>query len=142
MVWFHGPHLLSGLRIIIADYRFTDPLITRVVPSPNDAEESQFFVPSSSRRMLLSGHSYGPFIRPPTDHGSIVEIYTSGTCGLKEIRISLNWKASIGRVGTRYWSSLPMWVMGIVYLSVGVAWISWDDSCGGRSLRSRLHPSK
>ncbi|KAF8325172.1 PGAP1-like protein-domain-containing protein [Cantharellus anzutake] len=104
---------------------FMNPLIGYTVPSEN-ARESQFYTPSS-RRILLSGHSLGPFIRRSAiDRGALLEIYTSGACGLEEVNVKLDWKASGGRIGLRYWSSVPIWVMGVVYLSSGITWSAWD----------------
>ncbi|KAF9519149.1 hypothetical protein BS47DRAFT_1388290 [Hydnum rufescens UP504] len=93
------------------------PLASSYTPPRTGSSESHFYVETTTRPIFITSHSSGPFVSSRgAIRGSILEIYTSGTCGIKELKLGIDWRASLGRAASRYWSSLGVWAVGVVGL--------------------------
>ena len=111
------------------------PLLHHTLPLQTGSSESHFYVETETRPTFITSHSSGPFIPSHgASRGSILEIYTSGTCGVKEFKLRIHWRASLGRAASRYWTSLGVWAVGIVGLIMASSWASWDLHHAGKSL--------
>jgi GPI inositol-deacylase len=110
------------------------PLLHHTLPPRTGSSESHFYVETTTRPIFITSHSSGPFVSSRgAIRGSILEIYTSGTCGIKELKLGIDWRASLGRAASRYWSSLGVWAVGVVGLIMASGWTSWDFHQAGGS---------
>lgn len=96
--------------------------------------ESHFHLATSQHPIYIHSHVAGPFVPSTHAHSTVLQVYTSGTCGVSDISIDIDWRSSLGRAGSRYWSTLGVWCVGVVGILVAGAWRGWDlgDGFGGR----------
>ncbi|KAI0751124.1 PGAP1-domain-containing protein [Daedaleopsis nitida] len=76
--------------------------------------------PTFSRTILLHSHARAPYISSDRPFGTTLTIHSSGECWVNEIRLSVDWWATIGRWGTRYGTAAACWAVGIL------AVLMWD----------------
>ena len=83
----------------------------------------------------MHGHSSAPFLPTPANlyysysHGLNLTIYSSGQCGVVELRVTIDWWNSFGRWGTRYWNAVFAWGTGVVTFVFFTSIRTWD-LCG------------
>lgn len=70
--------------------------------------------------MYLSSHLTGPFLspHPGAGGGAVLEIYSTDAnetpaCQIESVKIVLDWRATFGRIGRRYWMSVIVYVVGV-----------------------------
>lgn len=95
--------------------------------------ETHYYPLASKTPILLHTHGAGPFIPSPYGHGLNLTIYTSGEggCVLKDVAITVDWWATIGRWGIRYTAPTATWAVGIVAVVLFDAWGAFE---GGNSM--------
>jgi hypothetical protein len=81
----------------------------------------------SPRRFLLHGHTSGPHTtRSPDVQGLTLNLYTvsSETCSsnLSGFEIQVDWKATLGRWASRYFTAVATWAIGIVGMILFDSW--------------------
>jgi len=82
---------------------------------------------ASDQPVFLHTHSSAPYIpllHPGPSRGLNLTIHSPGQrCqGVTEVRLSVDWWASVGRIGTRYPTTLLSWGVGIVSLLLFHSW--------------------
>ncbi|KAI0650404.1 GPI-inositol-deacylase [Trametes meyenii] len=78
--------------------------------------------PSFPRHILLHTHASAPYIASDRTLGHKLVIYSSDECRMREIQLSVDWWASIGRWGTRYGTAAACWAVGIVAIILADVW--------------------
>lgn len=104
------------------------PLIQYSPPGMKYSAESHFFaLTEPSKPIYLSSHANGPFLRQNSEllSTSSIAIFTAGTCGVKSLELTIDWRASFGRAASRYWTSIPVYMVGVVAITLGTAWRTW-----------------
>jgi glycosylphosphatidylinositol deacylase len=76
--------------------------------------EAHFHPLTQSRRLLLHTHTGSPFISSPYARGLNLTLYTSPDCQVASLRLHIDWWGTLGRAGSRYWTAVPGWAVGIV----------------------------
>ncbi|KDQ64460.1 hypothetical protein JAAARDRAFT_116582 [Jaapia argillacea MUCL 33604] len=126
------PNILSNVLLI---YHLTpiftspscfDPFLPSLLQHTSSPSESHYHpLTPSSLPNLLHTHSTGPYIPSPSTSGLNLTIYTSNQCPLDGITLGVDWRSTLGRWGTRYWSAVLSWGIGVVgiilWQSLGVA---------------------
>lgn len=133
-VFSYVPRLNSASRIAAT----FPPLLAHT----SNPDETHYFPLNDhdDRRIVLHTHMPAPFIisSQPTRKGVTLDIFSSGLSecsdALSELRITIDWPATLGRWATRYWTSTLVWSIGVVGL---VIFYSWDAN-GSSSLRISL----
>ncbi|OCH95908.1 PGAP1-domain-containing protein [Obba rivulosa] len=131
------PHILTSSLLV---YRVTPTFVDSEIASCSDAllppllEHTSLSPMSHSpethyhpllafptRPILLHSHTSGPFVSPPST-GLDLSFYSSSDtgCALEELRVTLDWWGTLGRVSTRYASSASAWAVAVV------STILWD----------------
>ena len=86
------------------------PLLEYTSPS-----EAHFHPLSHAKPSLLHTHTSAPFTsHPHTPRGLNLTLYTSQDCKVASLHLRVDWWASLGRAGARYWTAVPGWAVGIV----------------------------
>lgn len=94
------------------------------------------------RRILLHTHGAAPYIRLDphiASRGLTFTIYSTGSTGCQSdvtgFHITVDWSATLGRWGSRYFTTLASWAIGIVALLIFEAW-GLSDKGGGKLIKS------
>ena len=85
------------------------PLLEHTLPS-----EAHFYPLTLARTLLLHTHSSTPFTLHTHKHGLNLTLYALPDCKVASLHLRVDWWASLRRAGTRYWTAVPGWVVGIV----------------------------
>ncbi|KAH9988205.1 PGAP1-like protein-domain-containing protein [Russula vinacea] len=111
----HLPLLLSNVLLV---YRVTAIHAEETLLSPllehTSFSEAHFHPLSQSRKLLLHTHTGSPFISSPYARGLNLTLYTSPDCQVASLRLHVDWWGTLGRTGSRYWTAVPGWAVGIV----------------------------
>lgn len=91
--------------------------------------ESHFHL-VTSKSIFIHSHVTGPFIPSSAAYSPVLEVYTSGACGVTSASITIDWYSSLGRAGSRFWSTLGVWAVGVVGVLFAEAWRVWDMEDG------------
>ncbi|KAF9268404.1 PGAP1-domain-containing protein [Marasmius fiardii PR-910] len=130
----HFPNLLEDALVV---YRVSplhksspsDTLLHPLLAHLSHPSETHYFsltVPPP-RRILLHTHASGPYIRSRVIGGLEVDIYSSDVSGwLREFELSVDWMGTLGRWSSRYLTTLPCWIVGVVSLILYEAWSVGD----------------
>ncbi|KAI0677215.1 GPI-inositol-deacylase [Trametes maxima] len=94
--------------------------------------------PSFPRHILLHSHAAAPYIAFDHATGHRLVIYSSDECRMREIRLSVDWWASIGRWGTRYGTAAACWAVGIVAIVLAEVWGSVEGGAPIPDVKSSL----
>ncbi|KIY52292.1 GPI-inositol-deacylase [Fistulina hepatica ATCC 64428] len=129
------PNLLSNVLVV---YRVAPILSTKlickdsVMPAllahTSQPEETHYFPLTTipSQRILVHTHAHAPYlidVDGTADRGVTLTIYSSGSDGcLRGIQIGIDWKTTVGRWATRYYTTLACWCIAIVCLIVFNTW--------------------
>ncbi|KAH0840233.1 PGAP1-like protein-domain-containing protein [Lanmaoa asiatica] len=103
-------------------------LVPKTAESPSCADsEIHYYRLASDQPIFLHTHSsapYIPLIRPTPSRGLNIAIHSFGpSCqDVTGVFLSVDWWASVGRMGTRYPTTLLSWSVGIVSLSLFHSW--------------------
>lgn len=119
----------SGLLV----YRLTpvfkatcsDSLLSPLLLHQSSPSEAHYFPLRSLSAILLHTHSSGPYLSPAT-RGLNLSVYSSGECAVERVSITVDWWATLGRWGVRYWSALVSWAIALILLVVFNAWRVMD----------------
>ncbi|KAI0658506.1 GPI-inositol-deacylase [Cubamyces menziesii] len=101
-----------------------DTLLLPLLSHTSHPSETHYYplAPSFSRPILLHSHASGPYVTSDHYKGHILTIHSTGECRLNEVRLTVDWWASIGRWGTRYATAAACWAVGIVAIMLWDLW--------------------
>ena len=91
----------------------TEPLLPPLLEHTSPSE-AHFYSLMHARPSLLHTHSSAPFISHTHTHGLNLTLYASPDCKIDSLHLRVDWWASLGRAGARYWTAVPGWAVGIV----------------------------
>ncbi|KAI9574304.1 PGAP1-like protein-domain-containing protein [Boletus coccyginus] len=112
----------------MAEYSsFKAPLFSPLLVHASEASELHYYRLASDQPVFLHTHSSAPYIpllHPGPSRGLNLTFHSSGQhCqGVTEVRLSVDWWASLGRIGTRYPTTLLSWGVGIVSFLLFHSW--------------------
>lgn len=86
--------------------------------------ETHYFPLSPNSRILLHTHASGPFIASPYTRGLNLTVYSTGDngCSVNRLDLTVDWSATIGRLGVRYAAPAVSYGVAIVALLLYDAW--------------------
>ncbi|KAH7918352.1 PGAP1-domain-containing protein [Leucogyrophana mollusca] len=129
------PNLLSNTLVV---YRLTssqaysssscaEPLLAPLLMHSSSSAETHYYPLHHSKPVPLHTHSSSPYIpsvRSGPSRGVYFTIYTSdsGCSTTTQLALSIDWWATLGRMGTRYPTTLVSWSVGVVALVLFHAW--------------------
>ncbi|KAF7792832.1 hypothetical protein EIP86_003933 [Pleurotus ostreatoroseus] len=122
------PNLLSSALVV---YRLIPRFAGRCIGQLNPLvqhtshpSETHYYPLASKTPILLHTHGAGPFISSPYTRGLNLTIFTSGEggCILKDVGVTVDWWATIGRWGVRYTAPAATWAVAIVAVVLYDAW--------------------
>ena len=73
--------------------------------------------------------------------GVELEIFSSGECGVADLRITVDWWSSLSTWGLRYWTTSCAWALGVVGVILLRAWINWETG-GEEAFDVIMHADK
>lgn len=94
-------------------HRVTEPLLPPLLEH-DSFSEAHLHPLTQSRPLLLHTHTGAPFTSSPYERGLNLTLYTSPDCQVTSLRLHIDWWATLGRTGSRYWTAVPGWAVGIV----------------------------
>ncbi|KAG8218976.1 PGAP1-like protein-domain-containing protein [Butyriboletus roseoflavus] len=103
------------------------PLFSPLLVHTSQASEIHYYRLASDQPIFLHTHSSAPYVPhqgPNASHGLYLTIHSSGpSCqDVTVVFLSVDWWASVGRIGTRYPTTLLSWGIGIVSLLLSHSW--------------------
>ena len=78
-----------------------------------------------SNALELHTHSSAPFTSHTDKHGLNPTLYALPDCKVASLHLRVDWWASLGRAGARYWTAVPGWVVGIVTWTQSEGTAAW-----------------
>ncbi|KAI0775903.1 GPI-inositol-deacylase [Trametes elegans] len=117
-----------------------ETLLQPLLAHTSHPSETHYYplAPSFSRRILLHSHANAPYVASDHPDGHKLTIYSSGECWVNEIVLSVDWWASIGRWGVRYYTAAVCWAVGIIAMILWDAWSSVEGGAPVPDVRSSL----
>lgn len=105
-----------------------DQLLEPLIIHTSGASETHYhrLLPTSApnfRPALLHTHSSAPYISTNYRHGVNLTLLTSSEskgCAVDRLELTIDWWATLGRWGHRYWPAVATWSVGIV------AFVVWN----------------
>jgi GPI inositol-deacylase len=94
-------------------HRIIEPLLPPLLEHAS-LSEAHFHPLTQSRPLLLHTHTSAPFTSSPYERGLNLTLYTSLDCQVASLRLHIDWWGTLGRAGSRYWTAVPGWAVGIV----------------------------
>ncbi|OSX59394.1 hypothetical protein POSPLADRAFT_1048720 [Postia placenta MAD-698-R-SB12] len=97
----------------------SDALMPPLLQHTSHPSEAHYFPLLPGRPILLHSHASGPFL-PQVRRGFNLTIHSSNDrgCGVKAIKISVDWWATLGRWGPRYAQAALAWGIGLCGLAM------------------------
>jgi glycosylphosphatidylinositol deacylase len=115
-------HVFVVYRLKSTESTCTDSLLYPLIEHTSQLFETHYFPLRSTRKILLHTHSDGPYVRSlEPKRGLTFSIY-SDACQFDELRLSIDWAASLGRIPPRYAMTMLSWAIGVVSLILFGAW--------------------
>ncbi|KAJ8085833.1 GPI inositol deacylase [Marasmius tenuissimus] len=96
-----------------------DTLLNPLLVHTSHPSETHYFPLTlpQPRRILLHTHRVAPYIHSRNSDGLKIVVYSSDLSGkLKGLRLDIDWMGTLGRWSSRYFTTLPCWVVGVVSL--------------------------
>ena len=93
----------------------TEPLLPPLLEHTSPSE-AHFYSLTQAQPLLLHTPSSALFILHMLMHGLNLTLYASPDCEVASLHlpVHVDWWASLGRAGARYWTAVPGWALGIV----------------------------
>lgn len=104
-----------------------EPLVPPLLMHKSHPTETHYYRLEHDKPIALHTHASAPYIplsRFSPSYGAELWIYSSGIASqdINEFFLTIDWWATIGRIGTRYPTTLLGWSVGVVTLLMFYAW--------------------
>ncbi|KAK1227266.1 hypothetical protein PQX77_009753 [Marasmius sp. AFHP31] len=103
----------------IEDSSPSDTLLNPLLVHTSHPSETHYFPLTlpQPRRILLHTHRAAPYIHSRDTDGLKIVVYSSDLSGhLEGLHLDIDWMGTLGRWSSRYFTTLPCWVVGVVSL--------------------------
>ncbi|KAK7049752.1 GPI inositol deacylase [Paramarasmius palmivorus] len=120
------PNLLSHALVVYrVSSRYSDgdshsdSLLHPLMVHTSSSVETHYFPLTlpMSHRLLIHTHGTAPYVRTVGAKGIELTVYSSDVPGqLQGVDLSIDWKGTLGRWSTRYFTTLACWAVGVVSL--------------------------
>ena len=99
--------------------------------------ESHYFPlqPGFGRPILVHSHASAPYVDSSHTVGHTLTMHSSGECWVDQIKLTVDWWATVGRWGTRYGPAAVCWAVGIMAI---LLWDVWKTAENGGKLTRNL----
>ncbi|KAG6910148.1 hypothetical protein DXG01_012907 [Tephrocybe rancida] len=136
---FIFPNLMSNALLVYKYSPITpeeetwcsDPLLAPLLSHTSQPVETHYFpVGPTNDRILLHTHSNAPYVASTAPRrGLEFVVYSSGAVGCTTLgfTIGIDWSATLGRLASRFPTTLVAWSVGVVAMILFTAWGTADQ---------------